>query len=78
MRPRRSEALRAPLYNRRLRQVGEHQARDQAARATPSWWANRAVQEDRDKFREAAGARAQELLTDKDAAKVKTKLNFVD
>ena len=36
------------------------------------------MQENRDRFSEAAGARAQELLTDKSAAKVKAKMNFVE
>ena len=58
--------------------MDERKARDVTARQTGSWWANRDVQEDRGRFSQAADARAQELLTDKDAAKVKTKFNFVD
>jgi len=60
----------------RRRQVRqETKASDEAARQKGSWWL---MPKSRDEFSQAAGARARELQTDKAAARVKTKFNFVE
>lgn len=70
-RPPKDPAVR--LTDRRFRQVDERKWQNEVK---PAWWV--AAGTDRSTFAAAAAKRAKELETDPNAAKMKTKLNFVD